>query len=629
MEKINRKDFLKISACFAAGAFSGIVFSGTPLRLLKELSQHEEYAPAILTFIESNCLACPEKCNITVKMSGDCAIKIESTNPLCHIGRSAPQFFYHPERILSPMKLSAEKGSGKFSPVSWEEAISAVSAKMNALISNKKADSIAAINSSHRPSAELLEKLLASTGSPHSYSEGCGEAGALDAVMNYNFDKADCIISFGAPLFDAPKEPALNRFLKNKTRSQKIIYIGANCNRTASIADEWIPVKPGSECVFAMAMADYIFKKYRKIPAAPKALEWLSIASQLNIDSAAIITKAGGEKIAAVAEALCFAKNPLAVTWNRTSSIDLIAVYCLNSMLRSQAFYLLAGKKNGNKKFPGLDSFIKDASFEMLFINEANPVYSSIFGEELSQKAAEAFTVAITPFINDSALYADYILPPLSNIEQLVSGGRPIVKPLGNAIHGLQIILSIAKNIPSVALPYKDYNEYIKIKPQPAALPAANFKIAYLQKQIDAIKNAVPDPEYPLNLVSMPLSLAAGDSLELPYILKTIDKNVFETGRMKIHINGVTAEKYSIREGSRLNLVSKRGNAGPFTVHITNTIAPDVIAAPDGFGHRGCTKYANKRGINLKNIMSADIDSLTGEACAQFTPVKIVPEKII
>ena len=627
MEKINRKDFLKISACCATGLVTGILFSGTPFRLLKELDQHEEYAPTIFNFIESNCLACDEKCNITVKMSGDCAIKIESTNPICHIGRSAPQLFYHPERILSPMKLSAEKGSGKFSPISWDEAISAVSAKMNALISDKKADSIAAINSPHSFSAELLERLLASAGSPHYYSEGCGEAGALNGIMGYNFDMADCIISFGAPLFDAPKEPALNRLLKNKTRSPKIIYIGANCNRTASIADEWIPVKPGTECVFAMAMADYISKKYRKIPNAPNAPRWLSYASQLNINSAAIITEASEEKIAAAAEALYLAKNPLAVTWNRASSIDLMAVYCLNSMLQSRAFHILAGKMSGSKNFSGLDSFIKDASFEMLFINEANPVYSSVFGKELSQKATDAFTVAITSFINDSALYADYILPPLSGMEQLISGGRPVVTPLGNAMHSSQIILSIAKNIPSIVLPYKDYNEYINSKTQAAPSPPArrlSFNTAYLQTQIDALKNADLDPEYPLSLAVMPFGLAAGDNLKLPYVSKAINKNIFENEMMKVHINSITAEKYSLSEGSKLNLMSKRGSAGPFAVHITNTIAPGVIAAPDGFGHMGNTKYAHEKGINLKNIMSADIDPLTGEACAQLTPVKII-----
>ncbi|MCL1911453.1 MAG: molybdopterin-dependent oxidoreductase [Leptospirales bacterium] len=625
MEKINRKDFLKISACCAAGAFSGIIFSGTPLRLLKELGRDEEYAPAVLNFVESNCLACAEKCDITVKISGVRAVKIESANPLCHIGRSAPQFFYHPERILTPMKVSAEKGSGKFSPVSWQEAISAVSGKMNALISDNKADSIAAINSSRASSAGLLEGLLASAGSPHSYSEGCGETSALNGIMNYNFDKAGCIVSFGAPLFDAPKEPALNRFLKNRTRDQKIIYIGTNCDRTASIADEWIPVKPGTERVFAMAMADYIFKKYRKIPAAPNAREWLSLASQLGIDSAAAITGANEEKTAAVAETFYLAKNPLAVTWNRASSIDLAAVYCLNSMLRSPAIYLRADKGN-SKKFSGLDAFIREASFEMLFINEANPVYSSVFGKELSQKAAAAFTVAISPFINDSALYADYILPPFSNMEQLTSGGHTVVTPLGDAMNSARIIFSIAENIPSAALPYKDYNEYINNKTRMTLFPAnyLSFNTAHIQIQIDALKNVEPDPEYPLSLVYIPTGLTAFDSLELPYVSKAIDKNIFENGIMKVHINSVTADKYSLSEGSKISLVSKRGESGPFKVHIANTVAPDVVAAPDGFGHRGCTKYADKKGINLKNIMSADIDPLTGEACAQFTPVKIV-----
>ena len=42
---------------------------------------------------------------------------------LCAKGNSAPQLVYEPTRILYPMKLVGEKGSGEFERISWDEAL--------------------------------------------------------------------------------------------------------------------------------------------------------------------------------------------------------------------------------------------------------------------------------------------------------------------------------------------------------------------------------------------------------------------------------------------------------------------------------------------------------------------------
>eukprot|EP01041_Mallomonas_annulata_P020629 gene20629-40464_t len=40
---------------------------------------------------------------------------------------------YHPERVLTPLKRSGAKGSGQFTPVSWDEALSDIAQRLQSI----------------------------------------------------------------------------------------------------------------------------------------------------------------------------------------------------------------------------------------------------------------------------------------------------------------------------------------------------------------------------------------------------------------------------------------------------------------------------------------------------------------
>ena len=119
------------------------------------------------------------------------------------------------------------------------------------------------------------------------------------------------------------------------------------------------------------------------------------------------------------------------------------------------------------------------------------------------------------------------------------------------------------------------------------------------------------------------ISVGDGDGLAFPYVHKTIDSDVYLLGKLKVHVNKKTAKKLKISQGSCIDITSPRGTVEGLSVHITDTIADDVIAIPLGFGHRGYTKYACGKGVNPKEIMSAEIDPLSGSAHWWITKVKI------
>ena len=82
--------------------------------------------PGAEAYLKTICAACREKCEMSIRMIGDRAVKIESSNSGCPFSQNALQLLYHPERIDAPLKRTGSKGTAKasaFEKVSWEEAL--------------------------------------------------------------------------------------------------------------------------------------------------------------------------------------------------------------------------------------------------------------------------------------------------------------------------------------------------------------------------------------------------------------------------------------------------------------------------------------------------------------------------
>ena len=58
-------------------------------------------------------------------------------------------------------------------------------------------------------------------------------------------------------------------------------------------------------------------------------------------------------------------------------------------------------------------------------------------------------------------------------------------------------------------------------------------------------------------------------------------------------------------------------------VRLSNLYPTECVAVPVGFGHSGLTRYADGRGVNMKRIAAAAVDS-SGFALMYATPVRIV-----
>jgi len=234
--------------------------------------------------------------------------------------------------------------------------------------------------------------------------------------------------------------------------------------------------------------------------------------------------------------------------------------------------------------------------------------------------------VAIAPLKNDTALYADFILPPLFFMETRTTAGDRPVKPFVNGMHAGDFIIGIAKRVEETktSMLWNSFFDVINLYGRIFNTDGRfYFHPEYLKKEVVKF-NKTAESKFPLLLIPFEIPcIGDGDGLASPYVLKTIDSDVFSDGKMYVHINRATAKNYGITENESLDIKSERGKVGSVYAHLTDTIAPDVVSVPLGFGHNAYTRYAEDKGVNPREIMNNSIDPLTGTANWWITRIKI------
>lgn len=175
-------------------------------------------------------------------------------------------------RVMYPYKRTGERGSGEFERISWDEAIDILAEKLNAtLAKDPKAASFYIFTGnmntlSWYAPARMAHCLGASTWAME------GIMGDHGSSMGYNLvtgrpdpghDPADylnsnLLILFGSNVADTHMT-TLRYLLKAKEQGIKLIVIDPRMSSTAAIADEWIPINPGTDAALALGMMKVIF----------------------------------------------------------------------------------------------------------------------------------------------------------------------------------------------------------------------------------------------------------------------------------------------------------------------------------------------------------------------------------
>lgn len=274
--ELSRRDLL----LSGAGAAAGIALSPVPWKLLDDLSIWTQRPPTPtprpagpLAFRHTSCSLCPVACGLRARCFGTQPISFApvpghpaSDGGLCPLGLTAHHLAKHPLRALHAERVSA----GRRERIDRAAAVAALSAALAASAKDRKRTFAVVDGRPGRSLSRTFRALAAATGGLYVAPPAAGIARSLEALaarfdapvaLGLDDTKALQILSFGAPvLTDAGTPGRLARLRADSRRGPRearieVIHAGAARTKSASLADRFVPLAPGTEAALALGLA--------------------------------------------------------------------------------------------------------------------------------------------------------------------------------------------------------------------------------------------------------------------------------------------------------------------------------------------------------------------------------------
>ncbi|MDP4197700.1 MAG: DMSO/selenate family reductase complex A subunit [Bacteroidota bacterium] len=232
---------------------------------------------------------CGGRCLLKVSVKDGRIIRIETDDRpgdtiadpqlrACLRGRSYLRRQYHPDRLKYPMKRIGKRGEGKFKRISWDEALDTIASEITR-VKERYGNSAFYVpygtgsynQTNGRQTAERLFNLIGgSLGFYNSYS-WAAISKATPYVFGTNITgnqrqdwvNSRYIIMWSWNPCEMRDGTNSEYFLKKaKENGAKIICIDPRMSLSAvSLADEWIPIRPGTDVALMSAMAYVMIKE--------------------------------------------------------------------------------------------------------------------------------------------------------------------------------------------------------------------------------------------------------------------------------------------------------------------------------------------------------------------------------
>jgi len=593
MTHFTRRDFLKVSAAGTATAILAGCAQETERWVALEpyVRAPEEQLAGIPTWYASTCRMCPAGCGIIVRVMNGRAVKIEG-NPehpvnqgkLCARGQSGLQLLYHPDRVTGAVRQE-ERGSRKFEPVAWNEAINTLYKKLYAA-----GDAIAIWTGSTTSGHlyDLFARYAGAVGAAaplrHDLTSLLNGVGALAAandalfgqaaLPSYALAQADVIFSFGADFLGAWLSATGFGVEFGRFRSQPfgkrglLVQFEPKMSITGAKADRWVPVQPGAEALVAGALLRIIADEGFGGPV--KAELAAALAGEVDRDAAAAACDLKLADLVALARAFAEAERPVAIPGGALAGASngvaaVTAVQALNALAGASGLgftppvpaALVAPPWSSYAEVQALVERMSAGQVKLLLVHGANPLYDLPPGSGIADALAKVETIiSFSPLVDETSALADYILPDRTYLEgwgyevvqpafgglPVVSSQQPVVGPFYDVRPTGDVLLTAARGIPAAAsaLPWTD--EVAFIKEQITALPkGANggdddaVRWARFQQHGGWWPEAAPESAAPELVAQGPIEAAAaafdGEEAQYPYYLHLYPSVLLGDGR--------------------------------------------------------------------------------------------------
>lgn len=404
---------------------------------------------------------------------------------ICPKGSTLKQLHEDPDRLRRPLI----KRNGVHVEVDWPEAWDEVAGRLSEIIERHGRESVATYlgnPGAHSLSAMLYNRsLLQGLGTRRRFSASTVDQMPKQVAAGYMFgtgvsvpvpdlDRTDFVLMLGAnpyasngSLCTAPDFPG--RLEAMRARGGKLVVVDPRRSRTAEEADTWLPIRPGSDALFLMAIVHTLFADGlvsiddRLQPLVSGLDDVRRVASEFSPEVVERATGISASTTRGVARDLAAA--PTAVVYGRIGTtttefgttaswlVDVVNVLTGNLDRAGGAMFtkpVLGGPTTRGKSGSGagfrigrgggrtqvkgypevmgeypvaaLAEEITDAGEQRvraLVTVAGNPVLSTPHSEQLSRAFDQLeFMVSVDMYLNETTRHADVILPPPSQLQR-------------------------------------------------------------------------------------------------------------------------------------------------------------------------------------------------------------------
>jgi thiosulfate reductase / polysulfide reductase chain A len=550
---------------FLGGVGAGVVgtaLAASGLDLLRPVSagaastaaQRMRYPAPLTQFdreVTTLCEMCVWRCGVRAKVKDERVYKLEgnpvhphSRGMLCPRGQAGIATAYDPDRLKYPLIRSGPRGSGKWRRLGWTEALDYVAAQMLA-IKQQYGPEAMIFSTTHNLVQTQFENLLKAFGTPNYGTQRslCYNAMLTANLMTFgleepgrDYSQTQYIIYTGRNVLDTISNSESQDAVAAIARGAKVVVLEPRFTKTAAKASEWLPVKPGTDLAFHLALiqviiaeglydAEFVAKYtlgFDELKEATKDYtpEWAAAKCEIPAET---IRRIAREFAQAAPHAFA---HPNWRTSNFLNSFQTErAIACLNALVGSWA---QPGSLQpvGGDETAGLASIpqpayprttaarldgvpwkyplvpLKLGVFQELrdnvltgqpyqahgwFIYRQNPAHSL----PDRQKTAEAFSkldfiVTVDISMNDTAWFSDVVLPeasylerydPLTVVDGTVFIRQPAIAPLYESKPGLWIFKELGHRLGlDDWFQYKDEEDYLRQQLVPTGITLEELK---------------------------------------------------------------------------------------------------------------------------------------------------------
>ena len=418
---------------------------------------------------------------------------------------------HHPDRLRTPLRRNGDKGSGQFTPITWEQALDEVASAFVAATGRYGSEAVwpyyyaGTMGLVQRDGINRLRHAMKYSGQHSTICTTLVRAGWAAGVGRFmgpdprEMAESDLIISWGGNPASTQVNVMTHIQRARKSRGAKLAVVDPYRTRTAQVADLHLAPRPGTDGALACAVMHVLFKEgfadrayMAKYADAPARLEahlqsrdpaWAAKITGLSEDAIVDFARLYGRTRKS------YIRVGYGFSRSRNGAAQVHAVCCLPTVTGAWAhkgggaFYTNGDIYHWNKTLiEGLD--VRDPAIRMLdqsrigpvltgdkrdlgegppvtamIVQSTNPAVVAPQSELVDQgfRRADLFLCVHEQFLTDTAAYADIVLPATTFLEhddiyqggghQHILLGPKVIEPYAESRSNHWVLCELARRL--------------------------------------------------------------------------------------------------------------------------------------------------------------------------------------